>query len=462
MRWLVVGAYVVASGLVIVFVGRQLGTEIFPRVDAGQLQLRLRAPTGTRVEGTEAIALEVLDLIKQEAGAANVAITLGFVGVHAPSYPINLIYLWNGGSEEGVVQVQLKPGTRVRIEDLKERLRKKFAEQLPEVSFSFEPSDIVSRVMSLGASTPIEVAVSGPNLAANREFAGKVKERLQKIPALRDVQFGQALDYPTVEVNVNRERAGIMGVKMSEVSRSLVAATSSSRFVVPNYWADPNSGVAYQIQVQVPQSSMNSMEEAQNLPVSYRDGKAILLRNIASVKEGTTIGQYERYNMQRMVTVTANIADTDLGTVTKQVAQALKEVGAPPAKMSVALRGQVVPMQQMFDGLQTGLLLAVVIIFLLLTANFESVKLAVIVVSTVPAVIAGVALSLWLTHTTLNIQSFMGAIMAIGIAVANAILLVTFAERARVGQASRLPSERASASHSSASPTWAGETPALP
>ena len=145
---------------------------------------------------------------QEEAGAENVAITLGFVGVHAPSYPINLIYLWNGGSEEGVLQVQLKPGAPVRIEDLKERLRRKFAVQLPEVSFSFEPSDIVSRVMSLGASTPIEVAVSGPNLAANRDFAEKVKTRLQQISSLRDVQFGQALDYPTVDVTVNRERAG--------------------------------------------------------------------------------------------------------------------------------------------------------------------------------------------------------------------------------------------------------------
>jgi multidrug efflux pump subunit AcrB len=151
--------------------------------------------------------------------------------------------------------------------------------------------------------------------------------------------------------------------------------------------------------------------------------------------------------------------------VTKQVAQALKEVGTPPAKMSLALRGQEVPMQQMFDGLQTGLLLAIVIILLLLMANFESVKLALAVVSTVPAVIAGVAISLWVTHTTLNIQSFMGAIMAIGVAVANAILLVTFAERARVGQAFRLPRERVSASEPenvpSASPTGSGETPAL-
>lgn len=440
VRWLIVGAYVIVSALVVVFVGRQLGTEIFPRVDAGQLQLRLRAPTGTHVTGTEAIALQMLDIIQEETGGENVAISLGFVGVHAPSYPINLIYLWNGGSEEGVLQVQLKSGSGVRIEELKERLRERFAAELPDVSFSFEPSDIVSRVMSLGASTPIEVAVSGPNLNANREFAEKVKERLQQIPALRDVQFGQALDYPTVEVAVNRERAGLMGVKMSEVSRSLVAATSSSRFVVPNYWADPNSGVAYQIQVQVPQTYMASLEDAQNLPVSYREGKSVLLRNVASVTEGTTVGQYERYNMQRMVTVTANIADADLGTVTRQVTQALAELGEPPPRVNVALRGQVVPMQQMFDGLQTGLLLAVVIIFLLLMANFESVKLAAIVVSTVPAVIAGVALALWITGTTLNIQSFMGAIMAIGVAVANAILLVTFAERSRIAGASPVES----------------------
>src|SRR5437667_1652946 len=434
-RWLVVGAYLAVAAVLIVFIGRQLGTEIFPKVDAGQLQVRLRAPTGTHVDGTEAIALQALDIIKNEVGTNHVEITLGFIGVHPSSYPINLIYLWNGGSEEGVVQVQLKPGTPIRIEELKERLRKDFAAQLSEVSFSFEPSDIVSRVMSLGAPTPIEVAVSGPNLAANREFAEKVREELRKIPTLRDVQFGQALDYPTVDVVVNRERAGLMGVKMAEVSRSLVAATSSSRFVVPNYWADPNSGVAYQIQVQIPQNYMDSIEEAQNIPVTYRNGEAILLRNIASVTEGTTPGQYERYNMQRMITVTANIAEAELGSVSQAVMHAIKELGNPPPRVSVAVRGQIVPMQQMMDGLRTGLLLAVAVIFLVLAATFQSVKLSFIVVSTVPAVMAGVALTLWLTGTTLNIQSFMGAIMAIGVAVANAILLVTFAERSRIGGA---------------------------
>jgi multidrug efflux pump subunit AcrB len=361
-----------------------------------------------------------------------VEVTLGFVGVHAPSYPINLIYLWNGGSEEGVVQVQFKRGTKVNIEQIKERLRKRFATELPDVSFSFEPSDIVSRVMSLGASTPIEVAVSGPNLAASREFAEKVKGSLEKIKTLRDVQFGQSLDYPTVEVNVNRERAGIMGVKMADVSRSLVAATSSSRFVVPNYWADPNSGVAYQIQVQVPQARMNSLEQAQNLPISLRTGDTTLLRNVAKVTEGATVGEYQRYNMQRMITVTANISGADLGTVAKQVRAALRRIGDPPPKVTVTVRGQVVPLEEMLQGLRIGLLLAVLVILLLLAANFQSLKLSLVVLSTAPAVIAGVIVALWVTGTTINIQSFMGAIMAVGVAVANAILLVTFAERSRL------------------------------
>jgi multidrug efflux pump subunit AcrB len=433
-RWVAVAVYAVVSALVIGLLGRGLGTDIFPKVDTGQLQVRLRAPTGTRVDDTEQVALRALDIIKAEVGADKVAITLAFLGVHAPNYPINLIYLWNGGSEEGVLQVQLKPRSGVAIEPLKARLRKAFAEQMPDVSFSFEPSDIVSQVMSLGSPTPIEVAVSGPNLAANREFATRVRERLAKIPSLRDVQFGQSLDYPTLDVKVDRERAGLMGVQMAEVSRSLVAATSSSRFVVPNYWADPNSGIAYQIQVQIPQAEMSSVEQLENIPVAYEDGQPVLLRSVASVTPGTAPGEYERYDMQRMITVTANV-EGDLGSVAADVRAALAELHDPPARVSVDLRGQIVPMEQMMDGLETGLALAVVVIFLLLAANFQSFKLALIVTSTIPAVIAGTVIALGLTGTTLNIQSFMGAIMAVGVAIANAILLVTFAERARLAGA---------------------------
>src|SRR6266571_5636944 len=427
-----VGVYLALAAAVIVFIGRQLGTEIFPWVDAGQLQMRLRAPTGTHVDGTEAIALQALDIIKNEVGPTNVEITLGFVGVHASSYPINLIYLWNGGSEEGVVQVQLKRGTPIRIEELKERLRKRFAEELSDVSFSFEPSDIVSRVMSLGAPTPIEVAVSGPNLAVNREFAEKVKAKLAQVPTLRDLGFEQELDYPTVKVTVDRERAGVLGVTTDDVAKSVVAGTSSSRYTSANYWPDPKSGIGYQVQVEIPEHQMNSLEEVKNLPIARRSGQQIDLRNVASVADGTALGEYDRYNMQRMLTLSANIYGEDLGRAAARVQQAISDTGKPPDRVNVTVRGQVQPMAEMFGGLRLGLLMAVGVILLLLAANFQSFRLSLAVGLTIPAVITGVVLMLWLTRTTLNIQSFMGAIMAIGVAVANAILLVTFAERSRV------------------------------
>ena len=437
-RWLLAPLYLLVACAMIWFLGQRLGTEIFPRVEAGQIQVRFRSPAGTQIEASESVALKMLGLIGAEAGTNNIATTLAFIGVHAPAYPINLIYLWNGGPEEGVLQLQLKSGASVAIEPMKERLRSIFATQLPEVDFSFEPADIVSRVMSLGSATPIEVVISGQNLSADRAFAEVLKQRLQQVPALRDLQFGQTMDYPTIEVNVDRQKAGIMGVKMADVSRALVPATSSSRFVVPNYWADPNSGVAYQVQVQVPQVRMNSIEEARNVPVTRNNGRNLLLRDVATVAESSTVGQYERYNMQRLVSLTANISGADLGGVARKLEAAIRDAGQPPPGVTVKVRGQIVPLQQMIEGLQTGLLVAVLVIFLLLSANFQSIKLSLVVVSTAPAVIVGVALMLLVTRTTLNIQSFMGAIMAVGVAVANAILLVTFAERTRLAGASAL------------------------
>jgi len=431
-RWLAVITYLIVATLIVWFFGSRLGVEIFPQTDSGQLALRLRAPVGTRVENTEALAIKVLDLIKREAGPANVALTMGLVGVHAANYPVNLIYLWNAGPEEGWLAVQLKSGTGIKVEAFKERLRHVFAQELPDVRFSFEPSDIVNRVMSFGSSTPIEVAVSGPNLAVNKEHADKLYEKLKQIPALRDVQFAQSLDFPTVDVNINRERAGLLGVKVGDVTRSLVAATTSSRFTVANFWADPSSGVSYNLQIQIPQSKTTSLEDVRNVPVANRNDQSVLLRNVASVAPGTAVGQYERYNMARVVSITANLHGADLGSVVKQIGKAIADAGAPPPKTAVALRGQNVPLNELLGGFRNGLVMSVIVIFLLLGANFQSLRLSFVVISTVPAVIAGVVLTLWLTGTTLNIQSAMGAIMAIGVAVANAILLVTFAERSRI------------------------------
>jgi multidrug efflux pump subunit AcrB len=226
--------------------------------------------------------------------------------------------------------------------------------------------------------------------------------------------------------------AGQLGVTVDQIGRSFAAATSSSRFVAPNYWADPRTGIAFQVQVQVPQPRMTTLDDLRVVPVTSGGAAARpLLGDLARIDNATIVGEYDRVNGQRMVTLTANAAGEDLGRVLMRVQQAIARAGEPPRGARVAVRGQVAAMQETFTNITTGLAVAVVVIFLLLAANFQSLRLALVVVSTVPAVLVGVVLMLLVTGTTLNVQSFMGAIMAIGVAVANAILLVTFAEQAR-------------------------------
>jgi multidrug efflux pump subunit AcrB len=437
LRWPLAVIYLVGCSAVIWMIGGQLGTEIFPKTDNGQFALRLRAPSGTRVSLTEELSKKVLAIIAREAGGDDkIEVSIGMVGVHNSSFPVNLVHLWNGGPEEGWLAVQLKPGTGIHIEPFKEKLRGVFARELPDVRFSFEPQDIVSRVMSFGSPTPVEIAISGSALPVSKAYADKIMERMKAIPFLRDVQIAQTLDYPSIAVNVDRERAGLLGVQMSDVTRSLVAATTSSRFTTPIFWADPGSGISYNLQVQIPEAKTNTLEDLGNVPVSSTSGQPVLLRNLATLTQGTAVGTYERYNLARVVSITANIFGSDLGTATRAIRQAIAEAGPPPeARTKVDLRGQVVPLGQLLDGFRSGLVIAVVVIFLMLAANFQSLRLAFAVISTVPAVLVGVVLTLWLTGTTLNIQSAMGAIMAVGVAVANAILLVTFAEQSRVGSA---------------------------
>jgi multidrug efflux pump subunit AcrB len=428
-RHILVPAYLAGTLFAITLFVPFLGTEIFPQIDAGQLQLRLRAATATRLETTEQIAQRVLAIIGEEAP---IATSMGLIGVHAPNYPVNLIHQWNSGPEEATLQIQLKKdGSSMPIAELREKLRARFAQEFPGVSFSFEPADIVSRVMSLGSPTPIEVAISGKDFAASRAHAETLRAKLSELKDLRDVQFSQTLDYPSVDVNIDRGRAGLLGVKMSDATRSLVAATASSRFTVPNYWADPKSGQSYSLQVQVPQTMMKSLEDLRNLPVSSDKPATVPLRNIAKITEGNVIGQYDRYNMARTVSIIANLHDQPLGTVAKQVEKIIAD-NPPPTGTSVALRGQVPAMKELQSSLQTGLLIAIITTLLLLIANFQSLRLALIVLTTIPAALLGVVLALKLTGTTVNLQSFMGAIMAIGVAVANAILLVIFAHRAQL------------------------------
>jgi len=426
---LVAGYLVIAIGVLWVLLPR-MGTELFPEANAALLRIRLRAPTGTRIEETERTVLRALDVIRREAGSGNIKITSDFIGVVPSSYPVDLIHLFTSGPQEAIIQAALDPNGP-KGEALRETLRESLKKELPESRISFEAGDIVTQVLSFGSPTPIEVAVQGISLEDDYAYARKVQTQMAKLTFLRDLQFAQAADFPTLDIDIDRDRAGQFGLTMADVARSVVPATSSSRFIQPNYWRDPNSGNAFQIQVQLPQNRMQSVDDVASMPV-MREGQSMpRLADVATLKLGTMPGLIERYNGQHVVSLTANIHGLTLGEAGQKLNQALRAAGNPPKGVSVRLRGEIPPLEQTLSGLRIGLLLAVLVIFLLLTANFQSVRLAFSIVLTIPAVLCGVLLMLLATGTTLNVQSFMGAIMSIGIAVANSILLVTFAERFR-------------------------------
>ena len=431
LRWPVVGGYLLVSVAALFFLLPTLGIEIFPLANPLQFRLRLRAPAGTRIERTELVALKALDLVKQEAG--EIEISIGFIGTQPASYPVSTIQLWTAGPQEAVLTVALKPTAKLTGEALKERLRARFVQELPGVKLSFEAGDIISQVMSFGSPTPIEVLIQGAPLPAIKAHAEKVRLELAKIADLRDLQYVQATDYPTVEINVDRDRAGQFGLTMSSVMKSVMAATSSSRFVEANYWRDPVSGNGFQLQVEIPQHRMAAVKDLEELPV-MRDGHSRpLLGDIATFKMGTAMGELTRYNSQRALSLTANMHQVPLGDMAPAIMAAVARAGEPPKGISVNIAGQIPPLHETLTGLRLGLLLAIAAIFLLLAANFQSFRLAFGIIATIPAVLLGSAIALKLTGTTLNIQSFLGAIMAVGIAVANSILLVSFAERARHG-----------------------------
>ena len=416
------------------FAYTRAGTEIFPKVDAGQFQLRLRMPPGTRIERTEDATKKTLQLIEQAAGKGNVAISSSFVGLQPPTYAINPIFLYTSGPQEAVIKVNLVKGAGISIESLKETLRSTVPKDVPGALLSFEPADLVDQVMSLGTGNPVEVVIQGKNLPQSRAIADKLKQSFKDIPYLRDVQVAQPFDYPTIQINYDRVRVGQMGLTVNQVGRSVTEGTASSRLTEPVYWLDNASGNAYQVQVEYPQFAMNSPDQIEQVPVGTDDGKMVYLRDVADLKKGGSVGEYDRINQQRFITLTANISRQDLGKAVADVNKKIEQLGTLPAGVKVYLRGQSDMLNDTTFELSTGLLLAIVVICLMLTAYFQSLQLSLIVLSVAPGVLAGSMLLLWLTGNTVNIQSFMGCIMAVGVAVSNAVLLVSNAELLRSQQ----------------------------
>jgi len=449
-RRIVVPLYLAFCGLVLWQIGTRTGTELFPQINSRDFVLRYRPPRGSNFEITRQMGVKILQIIEDEVGAENLDISIGYAGQIAPNFGMDNIVLFMRGPDDGWLRARFREGSKIDLFAFQESMRKKLPEQvvpwlanllekygvLPEVArqraetclFGFEPGDIISEVMSFGSPTPIEVVVASPNLSDARRQAQRIKEEMSKIECLRDVQFQQTLDYPTVEVEIDREKAGLSGVTAQQVGNAAIVATSSSRFIALNYWKNPATGFDYQVEVLVPVQRMTSSEQVERLPVTQVNNLVnLMIRDVAKVTEGTMAGEYDRIASQRYLSVTANVQGLSMGDASALVKQAIAAAGAPPRGVRVHMRGQLEPMDEMFRALTIGLSIAVVVILILLTAYFESPRLAVISVSAVPCVLAGVVTILYFSGTTLNLESFMGTIMCIGVSVSNSVMLVTFA-----------------------------------
>ncbi len=408
-----------------------IGKDILPQANSSEFQLRIRAADGTRIERTELKLLKVLQIIDKDAGPNHVSISSAFVGMMPSSYGTSNIFIFNSGPHEAVMQVKLSEDFHPDIEDFKEKLRIDIAHEIPELKISFEPIELTCKIMSQGSPTPVEIMVAGKNLDDAKKVADQIKNKLSKIDYLRDVQISEPLRYPTITINIDRERAAQLGLNVSEISKSLTAATSSSRFTDKNLWMDPKNGYAYQVQVEVPEYLMNDLEAIKNIPLKPDHSRPIVA-DIADVKIDTTVGEYDRMGPRRLVTLTANIKGVDLGTVSTKINAILSSMGTPPKGIIIEQHGLVKLLAETLSSLQMGLIVAILVIFLLLAANYQSFGLSLVVLVSIPAVIAGSLVLLIITKSTLNLQSYMGIIMSTGVSVANAILIVTNAERLRL------------------------------
>ena len=436
--------YLLLTCGLVLFLISNIGRDVLPKVNGGQFQVRMRAADGTRLERTEEKTIKMLHILEGIVGKENIQVTSAFVGQHPGQFSTSPIYLFMSGPQEAVLQVALREGFMVNLDDLKEKFRQKVNEEMPDVKLSFEPIELTDKILSQGSPTPIEVRVVGKDKKLNEQYANKVIDKLKQISYLRDVQIGQPIKYPAIDINIDRTRAAQMGTTISDISRSLIASTSSSRFTEKSVWIDPKSNISYSVQVQIPENQMNSVNEIKEIPV-LSDQPRPVLGDVADINPDTTYGENDNIGAIPYLSVTANINKKDLGTATAGVQMAIKSLGELPRGLSIETKGLTEVLNDTLSSLQTGLITAIIVIFLMLAANFQSFKVSLVVLSTIPAVLLGSLLMLMATGSTLNLQSYMGMIMSVGVSIANSVLLITNAEHLRRHNGKALLSAKESA-----------------
>ena len=411
-----------------------LGSNFFPDVDGGQILIHARVPVGTRVEETAARFANIQAHIRQVIPAHDITTMVDNIGL-PPSY-INLIYNNTGvvGSQDGDIQIALSPN-HAPTADYVKALREQLPVAFPDTVFSFPPADIVSQILNFGAPAPIDIQIRGNDLAANFDYANVLLKEIRRIPGVADARIQQSARSPVFEVNLDRTQAQNMGITARDVTNNMVVNLAGSSQVAPTFWLNPANGVSYPVVIQTPQYNIDSLNDLANVPISPANANSQqVLGSVASFNRTAKSALVSQYDIQPMVQIHAATQGLDLGTVSKAIQRVIHETQSQQPKGSkVVMLGQVRTMEKAFSGLLWGLLGAVVLIYFVIVVNFQSWRDPLVIISALPAALAGIVWILFATRTTLSVPALTGAIMCMGVATANSVLVISFA-RERLDQ----------------------------
>jgi len=408
-----------------------IGQDFFPVVDAGQIRLHMRAPPGTRLEQTEQIVAAVEKSTRAMLPANEIQTILDNIGIAAGG--TNLAFSDNPtiGTADAELLMTLSPDRKMATADVVAKLRRDLRAEYPGITFFFQNADIVGQILNFGLPAPIDIQVIGQNKVANFAAARAISAQVVRVRGAVDVHVHQVMNAPDLLFNVDRLRAQAMGLTQRDIANDLLVSVSSSGVVSPNFWINPANGVNYPLAVQTPQSQLSTMDELRSTPISSNAGPE-LLSNVATMQRRSQMAVVNHYNVQPVFDVYANVQGRDLGGVARDIDKILAAAKPKLAKgSSIAMRGQVQSMRSSFIGLGGGLAFAILLVYLLMVINFQSWTDPLIIIMALPPALAGIAWMLYLSQTTLSVPSLMGAIMAMGVATANSVLIVTFANDQR-------------------------------
>jgi multidrug efflux pump subunit AcrB len=410
---------------------RWVGEDFFPAVDGGQFKLHLRAPTGTRIEETAAITDRVEQTLRRMIPESERAGILDNIGL--PYSGINLSYSTSApiGPGDADVIVTLADKHRPTAEYMHD-LRAALPKEFPGVTFSFVPADIVTQILNFGLPSPIDIQVVGRDLDANRRFASKLVSELAQVPGVADLHVQQAFNQPELRVDVDRTRAGQLGLTERDVAGNLLISLSGSGTTAPAFWLNPETGVSYAVATQTPQYRVGSLQDLGNIPITGTTTGAArqqVLEGVATISRAVSTSVVSHYDVQPVIDIFGAVQGRDLGGVSREISPILEKANRTlPRGSQIIVRGQIDTMNSSFVGLLKGLALAVILVYLLIVVNFQSWLDPFIIISALPAALAGIVWLLFLTHTTFSVPSLTGAIMCMGVATANSILVVSFAK----------------------------------